>query len=110
MVSCRQLSGSHPPLLMKHLISDPTVQTSITALLGAEFPLIITANAGRNPATVLLLSQLARPPVIIVRLSAALSALSFPGNHLYFLGNVFISKVPHLNHADLVILLDVDCP
>ncbi|KAM5541149.1 hypothetical protein V8D89_005078 [Ganoderma adspersum] len=97
------------PVVTMQALSSHAVHSITSALLDAEFPLIITANAGRNPATVPLLSELASKLAIGV-LSVAPSALSIPANHPYFLGNIFIGKLPHLDYADVVVLLDVDCP
>ncbi|KAI1789976.1 thiamine diphosphate-binding protein [Ganoderma leucocontextum] len=97
------------PTVTMQALSSHAVQSITSAILNAEFPLIITANAGRNPATVPLLSQLATKLAVGV-LSVAPAALSIPGHHPYFLGHVFIGKLPHLEDADVVVLLDVDCP
>ncbi|TBU43656.1 thiamine diphosphate-binding protein [Dichomitus squalens] len=97
------------PSITMPALSPHAVDTISSALLNADFPLIIAANAGRNPATVPLLSQLASKLAIGV-LSVASPSVCIPGNHPCYLGYVFIGKPPHLEDADVVLLLDVDVP
>ena len=84
----------------------PALNTIADALLTAQFPLIITANAGRNPATVPLLAQLSTLLAIGVYTSCPM-AMCIPWTHPYYLGTAFGGKNDLLQHADVLILLEL---
>lgn len=79
------------------------------ALLDARFPLIITANSGRNPRTVAPLSSLSKLLSIAIFTSCP-SAVCVPYSHPYFLGSSADGKNVLLAEADVVIILDTDIP
>ena len=87
--------------------AHPALKTIVDALLTAQFPLIITANAGRNPATVPLLAQLSTLLAIGVYTSCPM-AMCIPWTHPYYLGTAFGGKNDLLQHADVLILLELD--
>ncbi|EIW52361.1 thiamine diphosphate-binding protein [Trametes versicolor FP-101664 SS1] len=93
-----------PPALTPY-----AVETIVAALTQADYPLIVTANAGRNPAAVPLLAELSNALAAGV-ISCAPSSLALPSSHPYHLGYFFGGKLPYLPDADVVILLDVDVP
>ncbi|KAM5541140.1 hypothetical protein V8D89_005069 [Ganoderma adspersum] len=88
-------------------LPDSALKTIVDALLTAQFPLIITANAGRNPATVPLLAQLSTLLAIGVYTSCPM-AMCIPWTHPYYLGTAFGGKNDLLQHADVLILLELD--
>lgn len=81
----------------------------MAALLHAEFPLIITSNAGRNPAAVPLLASLSSI-LAIGMLTVPGSMLSVPASHPHFLGFTFNGTLSYLPDADVVLLLETDVP
>ncbi|KAI0671221.1 thiamine diphosphate-binding protein [Trametes maxima] len=85
------------------------IDAIVDALLVAQFPLIITANSGRNPRTVPLLSTLSNLLAISV-FSSCPSAVCIPWTHPNYVGLSFGGPNELLNYADVIILLDVDIP
>ncbi|KAI9065965.1 thiamine diphosphate-binding protein [Trametes sanguinea] len=90
-------------------LTPHAVETITAALTNASYPLIITANPGRNPAAVPLLAELSNALAIGV-ISCAPSSVAIPASHPYFLGHFFGGKLPYLPDADVVLVLDVDVP
>ncbi|KAI8986255.1 thiamine diphosphate-binding protein [Trametes punicea] len=90
-------------------LSPTALSTIVDALLQARFPLIITGNSGRNPKTVPLLSTLSNLLAIGVYTSCPF-AVCIPWSHPNYIGLSFGGKNDLLNHADTIILLDVDVP
>ncbi|CDO72272.1 hypothetical protein BN946_scf184970.g124 [Trametes cinnabarina] len=90
-------------------LTPHAVKTIVAALTNAEYPLIVTANPGRNPAAVPLLAALSNILAIGV-ISCAPSSVAIPADHPHFLGHFFGGKLPYLPDADVVIALDVDVP
>lgn len=78
-------------------------------LAAARFPLIITANSGRYPENVALLSALAEDFGIAVTQPGPPGArdLNIPWNHPMFLGS---NNIPALRQADVILVLDCDVP
>ena len=89
--------------------TPPALGTIVDALLTAQFPLIVTANAGRNPNTVPLLAELSTLLAIGVYTSCP-SSVCMPWTHPNYLGLSFGGKNDLLDHADVLILIDVDIP
>ncbi|KAI0642885.1 thiamine diphosphate-binding protein [Trametes meyenii] len=85
------------------------IDAIVDALVGAQFPLIITANSGRNPRTVPLLSTLSNLLAISV-FSSCPSTVCIPWTHPNYIGLSFGGQNELLNYADVIILLDVDVP
>ncbi|TBU37580.1 thiamine pyrophosphate enzyme, N-terminal TPP binding domain-containing protein [Dichomitus squalens] len=90
-------------------LPNSALKTIVDALLVAQFPLIITANSGRNPKTVPLLSELSSLLAIGVYTSCPMS-VCIPWTHENYIGSAFGGKNDLLDHADLLILLEVDIP
>ncbi|KAI0629916.1 thiamine diphosphate-binding protein [Trametes polyzona] len=90
-------------------LSPAAIESITNALLQARFPLIITANSGRNPKTVPLLSTLSSLLAIGVFTSCP-SAVCIPWTHPNYIGLSFGGKNDLLDHADVIILLEVDIP
>ncbi|KAH9924660.1 thiamine pyrophosphate enzyme, N-terminal TPP binding domain-containing protein [Epithele typhae] len=90
-------------------LPDTALSTIVEALTTAQFPLIITANSGRNPKTVPLLSELSTILAIGVYTSCPTS-VCVPWTHENYIGMSFGGKNEMLDHADVIILLDVDIP
>ncbi|CDO72273.1 hypothetical protein BN946_scf184970.g125 [Trametes cinnabarina] len=90
-------------------LSPAALSTIADALLQARFPLIIAANSGRNPNTVPLLSTLSTLLAIGVFTSCP-SAVCIPWTHPNYIGLSFGGKNDLLDHADVIIILDVDIP
>ncbi|PIL34918.1 hypothetical protein GSI_02705 [Ganoderma sinense ZZ0214-1] len=88
-------------------LPDSALNTIVDALLTAQFPLIITANAGRNPATVPLLAQLSTLLAIGIYTSCPMS-MCIPWTHPHYIGTAFGGKNDLLPHADVIILLELD--
>ncbi len=80
-----------------------------SALIQAEFPLVIAANSGRNHATIPLLTQLANEFGLGL-LSVSHAVVSIPSDDPYYLGSVFGGQLPHLAEADVILLLNCDVP
>ncbi|KAI0629972.1 thiamine diphosphate-binding protein [Trametes polyzona] len=97
------------PAIAPPALTPQAIETITKALIQAESPLIITANAGRNPAAVPLLAELSSALAIGV-ISCAPSSLALPSSHPHHLGYYFGGKLPYLADADVVLLLDVDVP
>ncbi|OBZ71560.1 hypothetical protein A0H81_08910 [Grifola frondosa] len=90
-------------------LSPQAVDTLTSALLNAEFPLIITANTGHNPGTFSLLAELSTTLAIGVHTSCP-SSLCVPSTHPMFIGSSFGGKNKFLPEADVVLILDADIP
>ncbi|KAI0369411.1 thiamine diphosphate-binding protein [Pilatotrama ljubarskyi] len=90
-------------------LAPAAINSIVEALFEARFPLIITANSGRNPKTVPLLSTLSNLLAIGVFTSCP-SAVCIPWTHPNYIGLSFGGKNDLLDHADVIILLDVDIP
>ncbi|KAI0350188.1 thiamine diphosphate-binding protein [Trametes cingulata] len=90
-------------------LAPTAIDSIVDALFNARFPLIITANSGRNPKTVPLLSTLSTLLAIGVFTSCP-SAVCIPWTHPNYIGLSFGGKNDLLDHADVIILLDVDIP
>lgn len=90
-------------------LGSAALKQIVDALLEAQFPLIITAHSGRNPKTVPLLAELSSLLAIGVYTSCP-SAVCIPWTHPHYIGTSYGGKNELLDHADLLILLDVDIP
>lgn len=83
-----------------------------TALLTAQFPLIITSNSGRNPEAIpplVALSTLLSIPIF----AACPSVVNVPFSHPYFCGLSYLppgSHTEHLEKADVILILESDIP
>ncbi|KAI0671219.1 thiamine diphosphate-binding protein [Trametes maxima] len=97
------------PSVTPGALTPQAVETIATALANAEYPLIITANVGRNPAAVPLLAELSSALAIGV-ISCAASSVPLPASHPHFLGYFFGGKLPYLPNADVVLVIDTDVP
>ncbi|OBZ71335.1 hypothetical protein A0H81_08860 [Grifola frondosa] len=97
------------PAVLASGLSPLAVETITSALLEAKFPLIITANAGRNPRAVPLLAELSTLLAVAVFTSCP-SSVCIPSNHPYFVGSSFGGKNEYIDQADVLIVLDVDIP
>ncbi|OSC98218.1 Thiamin diphosphate-binding protein [Trametes coccinea BRFM310] len=97
------------PSVSAGALTPHAVETIAAALTNASYPLIVTANPGRNPAAVPLLAELSNALAIGV-ISCAPSSVAIPASHPYFLGYYFGGKLPYLPDADVVLVLDVDVP
>ncbi|KAI0330510.1 thiamine diphosphate-binding protein [Cubamyces sp. BRFM 1775] len=97
------------PSVTPGALTSRAVDTITSALVHAEFPLILTANAGRNPSATQLLAELSSALAIGV-LACASSSVPIAGDHPYLLGYHFWGKQPHLDKADVVLVLDIDVP
>jgi acetolactate synthase-1/2/3 large subunit len=87
--------------------TDPQTVAQIAAkLLEAEYPVLITRYAGRNPALPALLDELARHAGIRV-FEAGATCLNIPHDSPNFLGVVAAAAVPQ---ADVGLMVDVDVP
>ncbi|OJT06885.1 Benzoylformate decarboxylase [Trametes pubescens] len=90
-------------------LSPAAIDSIVDALLEARFPLIITANSGRNPKTVPLLSTLSNILAIGVFTSCP-STVCIPWTHPNYIGLSFGGKNDLLDHADVIIVLEADIP
>ncbi|CAL1713751.1 unnamed protein product [Somion occarium] len=97
------------PLVQPGALDPIAVQSISVALVKANFPLIITAHAGRNPLTIPLLSALSHTLGIAVTTSCP-SAVCLPYSHPHFLGTSFAGKNYLLEKADVILILDTDVP
>ncbi|KAI0369408.1 thiamine diphosphate-binding protein [Pilatotrama ljubarskyi] len=97
------------PSVTAGALTPNAVDTITAALTHADFPLIVTANPGRNTAAVPLLAELSNTLGIGI-ISCAASSVAIPYSHPYYLGYFFGGKLPYLPDADVVLLLDVDVP
>ncbi|KAI0330509.1 thiamine diphosphate-binding protein [Cubamyces sp. BRFM 1775] len=97
------------PAVQAPALPPKVVSTIVDALLQAQFPLIIAANSGRNPKTVPLLSTLSSLLAIGVFTSCP-SAVCIPWTHPNYIGLSFGGRNNLLDHADVIIILDVDVP
>ncbi|KAI0747550.1 thiamine diphosphate-binding protein [Fomes fomentarius] len=97
------------PSVTMPALSSQALDSIVAALLHAEFPLIITSNAGRNPAAVPLLASLSST-LAIGMLTVPGSMLSVPASHPHFLGFTYNGTLPYLPDADVVLLLETDVP
>jgi acetolactate synthase-1/2/3 large subunit len=91
-------------------LPDPhEIDRAAQKLAAARFPLIITANSGRYPENVALLSALAEEFGIAVAQPGPPGArdLNIPWNHPMFLGS---NNVHALRQADVILVLDCDVP
>ncbi|KAI1789982.1 thiamine pyrophosphate enzyme, N-terminal TPP binding domain-containing protein [Ganoderma leucocontextum] len=104
-----ELDVSKWPSVQGGGLPNSAVKTIVDALLVAQFPLIITANAGRNPKTVPLLSQLSTLLAIGVYTSCPMS-MCIPWTHENYIGTAFGGKNDLLDRADLLIILELDVP
>ncbi|KAI0686997.1 thiamine diphosphate-binding protein [Earliella scabrosa] len=90
-------------------LSSHAVDTILSALLNAKFPLLLTSNSGRDPTTVPLLSTLSST-LGIGLLTVPGSIVCIPGSHPHFLGFTYSGTLPHLADADVIILLETSVP
>ncbi|KAI0662123.1 thiamine diphosphate-binding protein [Cubamyces menziesii] len=97
------------PSVTAGALTSRAVNTITSALIHAEFPLILTANAGRNPSATKLLAELSNVLAVGV-LACASSSVPIAGSHPYLLGYHFWGRQPHLDSADVVLVLDIDVP
>ncbi|RDX48760.1 thiamine diphosphate-binding protein [Lentinus brumalis] len=102
------LTKGWPSMTMPALRSQ-AVKAISSALIQAEFPLVIAANSGRNHATIPLLTQLANEFGLGL-LSVSHAVVSIPSDDPYYLGSVFGGQLPHLAEADVILLLNCDVP
>lgn len=81
------------------------------ALAGAAFPLVVTSYAGRNPAAVDELTELAHDLAVGVMESVP-SYMNFPASHPAYLGVQWNERRQNeaLARADVVLVLDSDVP
>ncbi|KAI0917671.1 hypothetical protein AcV7_004974 [Taiwanofungus camphoratus] len=90
-------------------LSLAAVENIVEAISDAKFPLIITANAGRNQRTVNLLKRLSDLRSVAIYTSCPM-AVCIPYSHPYLIGSSFDGKNKFLADADVVILIDTDIP
>ncbi|MFQ5661059.1 MAG: thiamine pyrophosphate-requiring protein [Gammaproteobacteria bacterium] len=104
-----------PPRRQRPLGSQPSapsqgaINKTAQALAGAEFPLIMTASLGRNPANVELLSRLADEFSIAVGLPGEPGPrdVNIPSSHPMFLG---INPTEAIARADVILAIDCEVP
>ncbi|MCZ6677834.1 MAG: thiamine pyrophosphate-requiring protein [Candidatus Poribacteria bacterium] len=90
------------------LSPDPTQVGEVARHIAqAEFPLIITAAAGRKPQTVEALIAFAESFAIPVVVGASNMYLNFPTSHPLHLG---FDTAAYLPNADVVLVVDSDVP
>ncbi|KAH9889894.1 thiamine diphosphate-binding protein [Cubamyces lactineus] len=97
------------PSVTAGALTPRAIETITSALIHAESPLILTANAGRNMSATQLLAELSSALAIGV-LACASSSVPIAGSHPYHLGYHFWGKQPYLDTADVVLVLDIDVP
>ncbi|KAH9850231.1 thiamine diphosphate-binding protein [Lenzites betulinus] len=103
------LSISKWPVVQGPALSSAAIDSIAGALFEAKFPLIITSSSGRNPKTVPLLSALSNLLAIGVFTSCPMS-VCIPWSHPNYIGSAFGGKNALLDHADVIIALEVDIP
>ncbi|KAH9947464.1 thiamine diphosphate-binding protein [Amylocystis lapponica] len=103
------LSKSQWPSVEPAGLSSLVVDTIVSALVVAKFPLIITASTGRNPRTVPLLTALSELHAIPI-FAACPQTVNIPYNHHNLIGSSFEGKNPSLSKADTIIVFDTDIP
>lgn len=105
-------SMAKAPSIEPGALSPDVTRRIATALLTAQYPLIITSRLGRNPRAVpslLTLSTLLAIPVI----STIPQALNCPFSHPYNLGVTYLESqthTPYLELADVILVVDSDLP
>ncbi|KAI0698114.1 thiamine pyrophosphate enzyme, N-terminal TPP binding domain-containing protein [Cytidiella melzeri] len=97
-----------PPISPEGL-SSTAAKTIIDALSSARFPLVIVAHSGRNTRTVAPLVELCDKFAAAVFMSCG-SSVCIPYSHPSFLGNNFGGKIPLLDEADTILIIDTDIP
>ncbi|GBE85330.1 hypothetical protein SCP_0705170 [Sparassis crispa] len=97
------------PCVEPSALSPLAARTISEALLDATFPMVITGTSGRNPGTVPLLADLSKFLAISV-FDSCPQALNIPYSHPYLIGSSFEGRNPHLQHADVVLILDAVVP
>jgi acetolactate synthase I/II/III large subunit len=85
---------------------ERAIETATAILKHAKNPLIITADAGRDPATVATLQAFAEKFAIPV-VEHRHRHLSLPGTHPNHLG---YDPTPYLDEADAILVIDCDVP
>jgi acetolactate synthase-1/2/3 large subunit len=86
---------------------DPAaIEEAARILAAARFPLIVTADAGRDPAVVGVLGELAQDCAIPV-VQHRLRHLSLPADHPCHLG---YDAAPYLDEADAILVVECDVP
>ncbi|HTV43800.1 MAG TPA: thiamine pyrophosphate-requiring protein [Stellaceae bacterium] len=85
---------------------QPAIDQAARLLATAQSPLIITASAGRDPAAVALLADLAQQFAIPV-VQHRPRHLSLPADHPCHLG---YDASPYLDAADVILVLECDVP
>ncbi|KAH9915077.1 thiamine diphosphate-binding protein [Fomitopsis serialis] len=100
--------ASWPPITPPGL-APSAVDTIVSALIHAEFPLIITGNVGRNPNAVPLLSSLSNTLSVAIVTSCP-SALCIPHSHPFLVGSSWDGRTAFLKDADVVVILEADIP
>lgn len=91
---------------MFHILAARTI---VEALASSKFPLIIVAHSGKNTRTVELLTELCDKFAVAVFMSCG-SSVCIPYFHPSFLGSNFGGKIPPLDDADTVLIIDTDVP
>lgn len=90
------------------LYPDPAQVQEVARLFAqAEYPLIITAGAGRNPQAVEALVAFAESFALPVVEGMSHTHMNFPTNHPLHLG---FNPTPFLKEADVVLVIDSDVP
>ncbi|RPD56686.1 thiamine diphosphate-binding protein [Lentinus tigrinus ALCF2SS1-7] len=102
------LTKGWPSITMPALRSQ-AVDAIVSALIKAEFPLVLASDSGRNSATIPLLTELA-DKLGLALLSSIGSVVSVPSDDPHYLGFAISGKLPHLAEADVVLLLNCDVP
>ncbi|KZT69506.1 Thiamin diphosphate-binding protein [Daedalea quercina L-15889] len=97
-----------PPVTQPSLPSS-AINTIVSALIGAQFPLIITGNVGRSPNAVPLLSALSTTLSVAIATSCP-SALCIPHSHPCLVGSSWDGRTAFLKDADVIIILEADIP
>ncbi|TFY68959.1 hypothetical protein EVJ58_g703 [Rhodofomes roseus] len=97
------------PSLTPPGLPPQAVDTIVSALIGAEFPLLITGNLGRNHGAVPLLSALSNTLSVAIVTSCP-SALCIPHSHPFLVGSSWDGRTAFLKDADVVVILEADIP
>lgn len=85
------------------------MRTIVEAFSTAKFPLIIVAHSGRNTRTVAPLVEFSTKFAAAVFMSCG-SSVCVPYSHPFYLGNNFGGKIPLLEEADAILILETDVP
>ncbi|KAF8148211.1 thiamine pyrophosphate enzyme, N-terminal TPP binding domain-containing protein [Crassisporium funariophilum] len=93
-------------------LSHTATKRIAAALVGSQYPLIITSHIGRNPDSISALLSVATFLAIPIVTSCP-AVVSVPFQHPSFAGVTFLSPgthSPHLSKADVILVIECDLP